>query len=103
MLTTDKALPCAMLVKELVSNALKYAFPEGRGGKIELRLHEQDGQVTLAVRDNDVGLPDEVDIEQTNSLGLRLVRGFILQLPGRLELDRSTGTTFTITFPKGRS
>jgi len=100
LLPADKAITCALLLNELVSNALKYAFPEGRSGVIRLELHEQDDHLTFVVSDNGVGIPEDLDIQRVETLGLDLTMSFTDQLEGTLELDRTGGTTFTITFPK---
>lgn len=100
LLSAGKGIPCAMLANELVSNALKYAFPRGRSGEIRLKVHEQDDHVTLVVSDNGVGLPEDLDLQHSKSLGLELVRAFAQQLRGTFDLDRTNGTTFTLRFPK---
>ncbi|MFP4642591.1 MAG: histidine kinase dimerization/phosphoacceptor domain -containing protein, partial [Dehalococcoidia bacterium] len=100
-LPIDTAIPCGLIVNELVSNSLKYAFPEGQGGEIEIGLHQMgDSEVELLVRDNGVGLPEDIDIRNTESLGMHLVT--LLgekQLDGKVELDRSQGAEFRIRVP----
>lgn len=106
LLNLDKAIPCGLIIHELVSNSLKYAFPEGRGGEIRIKLgldNCRDGFQTfpcfmLIVSDNGVGFPENLDFRDTNSLGLQLVIGLTHQLKGTIELDRSRGTTFKIIF-----
>lgn len=95
----DTAVSCGLIINELVSNSLKHAFPDGQEGQVLVRL-DLDGQgvYTLIIRDDGVGLPGSLDFRNTKSLGLRLVNTLIDQLGGRIELDRSGGTTFTITF-----
>jgi two-component sensor histidine kinase/PAS domain-containing protein len=100
LLIAEQAIPCALLANELVSNALKHAFPEKRSGEIRFELAEQDHQVRLVISDNGVGIPEEVDLQQIKSLGLELAQGFVQQLKGTLTLDRNGGTTFSIRFPK---
>jgi PAS domain S-box-containing protein len=113
-LDLDMAIPCGLIINELVSNALKYAFPSGEGGTlseggppdgdrrdeicVQLRAQE-NGRLALVVSDNGVGLPPGLDLNSPESLGLRLVSMLAQQLRGSLELDRSGGTRFTITFP----
>jgi len=95
----DTAIPCGLIVHELVSNALKHAFPGTNPGEIHLDLHAgDDGRYTLRVRDNGVGFPEEADFRHVETLGLRLVTMLTQQLDGVIELQRSGGTTFTITF-----
>ena len=103
----DTAITCGLIINELVSNSLKYAFPAARTAQKEppneiyLELKgTPNGQLTLTVRDNGVGLPAEIDPFQTESLGLQLVMRLSEQLKGRVAVDRSQGTAFTITFPK---
>lgn len=102
VLPVDIAIPCGLIINELVSNTLKYAFePElGRSGQLRLSLRlEPDNMLVLVVSDNGVGLPLTVDYNRTTTLGLQLVNMLTRQLKGRLELDRSEGTTFMLTFP----
>ncbi|MBD0347495.1 MAG: PAS domain-containing protein, partial [Coleofasciculus sp. Co-bin14] len=98
-LEIDKAIPCGLIINELVSNSLKYAFPKKHNGEIWVEFHaNSDNTLTLIVRDNGIGIPEEFDIETTMSLGLTLVQGLVEQLEGTLELDCSRGTEFKITF-----
>ena len=98
----DLAIPCGLIINELVSNTLKHAFPPSFKGKakIEIALHPtESGELELIVKDNGVGIPKELDIRKTESLGMQLV--FILaedQLEGEVKLDRREGTKFTIRF-----
>jgi two-component sensor histidine kinase len=98
-LTVDTAIPCGLVINELVSNAMKYAFPEGRKGEINIDLHKDvEGPFVLVVQDNGVGFPAEADFRQTSTLGLRLVNTLVKQLRGTIELERQDGTRFEITF-----
>lgn len=100
LLEIDTAIPCGLIVNELVSNSLKYAFPKNHKGKIQIEFYaNNDETLTLIVRDNGIGIPEKLDIETTSSLGLTLVQGLVDQLEGTLELNRSQGTEFRITFP----
>ncbi len=100
-LRIDDMVPCGLAISELISNSLKYAFPDGREGEIDLRVTSTpEGGVKLVVRDDGVGLPAELDIRTTNTMGMGLVVGLVeKQLGGQLELDRTQGTCFTITIP----
>ena len=94
----DAAIPCGLIINELVSNSLKHAFPD-RKGEIAVTLHSVDGTIELTVSDNGVGIPEDIDFKNTETLGLRLVT--ILaedQLNGKVNLIKSKGTTFHITF-----
>lgn len=99
-LGVDSAIPCGLIVSELLSNCIKYAFPDGREGKIniEIKAHD-DNEIEIIMSDNGIGIPDNVDFRSTHTLGLQLVT--ILaedQLNGKIVLDRTHGTTFRITF-----
>jgi two-component system, sensor histidine kinase PdtaS len=95
----DTAVPCGLILTELVSNAFKYAFPEAQPGRIRVTLRpEAENRWLLVVRDNGIGIPSDIDIAHTNSLGLTLVHDLVSQLGGDVEVDRSQGTTFTIHF-----
>ncbi len=100
VLGVDRAIPCGIIVNELVSNALKYAFPEKAGGRIDITLCTNGkGEIVLTVRDNGVGLPPEIDFETSDSLGLMLVRMLSEQLQGEVKLrPGEPGTEFTLTF-----
>jgi two-component sensor histidine kinase len=95
----DTAVPCGLILTELVSNAFKYAFPEAQPGRISVTLRpEAENRWLLVVRDNGIGIPSDIDIAHTNSLGLTLVHDLVSQLAGDVQVDRSQGTTFTIHF-----
>jgi PAS domain S-box-containing protein len=101
VLDLDRALPIGLITSELVSNALKYAFPDGRSGTIQLQFSEFSArEYSFKISDDGVGLPPELDIDQTTSLGLYLIRILSKQLRGRLKIDLSHGTSFTLCFPK---
>ncbi|UIE39608.1 histidine kinase dimerization/phosphoacceptor domain -containing protein [Leptodesmis sichuanensis] len=99
-LNIDTAIPCGLIINELVSNSLKHAFPRPQEtNEIEIEIQQTDAeQFTLTVRDNGIGFPETLDFRNTESLGLELVCIFTEQLGGRIELDRSNGTAFTLTF-----
>lgn len=98
-LSLDAALPCGLIINELVSNALKYAFPDKRSGKIYIELDVNvDNCYILKVSDNGIGLPPNIDWENTRSLGLRLVRTLSQQLGATVAVDLTDGTLFSLTF-----
>jgi PAS domain S-box-containing protein len=98
-LNLEQAVPCGLIVNELLSNSLKYAFPEGRTGQITVGIRSgEKGQAILIVADDGVGLPAALDIEQTESLGLKLVSILTQQLKGELQIERQRGTLFRILF-----
>jgi PAS domain S-box-containing protein len=98
-LSINTAIYCGLIINELVSNSLKYAFPAGQRGEICINLHSKDDdQFILAVSDNGIGLPPDMELHQVESLGLQLVTMLTKQLEGTIELDRSNGTAFEIVF-----
>ncbi len=97
-LNIETAVPCGLIINELVSNSLKYAFPRGKEGEICLSLKSCGKHYELIIRDNGIGFPEELDFKNTESLGLQLVNSLVGQIDGEIELDRSQGTMFKITF-----
>ncbi len=105
LLGVDTAIPLGLIVNELVSNALKHAFPDGRHGEIALwltRIEDEADQhwYELVVQDNGKGFPDNVDYRNTDSLGLQLVQVLSRQLRGHVELSVNGGTRFSLHFPE---
>jgi two-component sensor histidine kinase len=98
-LTIETSIPCGLILNELVSNSLKHAFPEGRGGEVNISMTKVEDRFVLAVQDNGIGFPAAVDFQNTKSLGLELVNLLVGQINGSIELHVEGGTTFTITFP----
>jgi PAS domain S-box-containing protein len=99
-LNVDTAIPCGLIVNELVTNALKYAFPDGRRGVISISFRPEGDQYVLEVGDDGVGLPEGYRADGSKSLGLLLVTSLVSQLDGTLDIDTSAGTRFTIRFRK---
>lgn len=98
-LSLDTAIPCGLIVNELVSNSLKHAFPAGQEGEVSIDLHAHpQHRWALSVRDTGIGFPADLDFRNTTTLGLQLVMTLVEQLEGTIELERNGGTTFTITF-----
>jgi two-component sensor histidine kinase len=98
-LDIDTAVPCGLIVNEVVSNALKHAFPDGRKGCIRVRLANLDDQtLRLAVEDDGVGLPPGLDYRRTESLGLQLAVTLTHQLSGVIAVDSTHGVAFHTTF-----
>jgi PAS domain S-box-containing protein len=97
----EQAVPCALMLNELLSNAFKYAFPDARRGKIRVSLHEsEDGFLELAIEDNGIGLPPGLlSAENIQSLGLRIVNILAKQLEGSLEQQAGPGTRILFRFP----
>ncbi len=96
----DMAVPCGLLINELITNALKYAFPQKRAGELYIGMHkEKDENIELIVQDNGIGIPGELDIKQTKTLGYQLITGVSeSQLGGEIKVNREGGTKVTVTF-----
>jgi two-component sensor histidine kinase len=99
-LSINSAIPCGLILNELISNSLKHAFPGGREGEIKITLRYIEDKIELVVSDDGISIPEDLDIQNSESLGLQLVIALVKQLEGIIELDRSGGTTFKITFAK---
>jgi PAS domain S-box-containing protein len=98
-LAVDKAIPCGLILNELISNALKHAFPEGRPGRVRVALAPvASGRLRLLVEDDGVGIPDELDVLRSGQLGLQLVRTLAGQLDAELLVQRGAGTSFELSF-----
>ncbi|HEV3333976.1 MAG TPA: histidine kinase dimerization/phosphoacceptor domain -containing protein [Bryobacteraceae bacterium] len=101
LLGVNQAIPCGLILNELVTNSFKYAFPESHSGEVLVGLHSQEsGQVTLRVADDGVGLPPGLDWRQVKSLGLRIVQILTQQLNSTLCDKPGGGADFTLTFAK---
>ena len=114
LLDMDTAIPLGIIVNELVSNSLKYAFPDRENGEIQIKFHKngenesiiegskneeyKSTSFILTISDNGVGIPEDIDIKELDSLGLQLVTFLVDQLDGELELKKSNGTEFIIRF-----
>ncbi len=97
----DKAVPCGLILNELISNSLKHAFPDGRSGKITINVKLEDDMYVIVYSDDGVGIPDKIKLGKLKtSIGLQLIDGLIKQLDGISDLDRSNGTKYTIKFHK---
>ena len=94
----DTAMPCALILNELVSNCLKHAFPTGGIGEVTIGLQHADGSFTMTVADDGVGYPADADFRMTRSLGMQLVTALVGQLNGTIEMSRGNGTSFVISF-----
>jgi PAS domain S-box-containing protein len=97
-LNLDLSIPCGLIINEIISNSLKYAFPSKKGGIIFVNLTVKNKLVNIEIGDNGIGMPDHIDIKQTQTLGLQLVDTLIEQIDGSLKLERINGTKFIIKF-----
>jgi PAS domain S-box-containing protein len=97
----NKAIPCGLILNELISNALKHAFPSDGPHELRIIIHEtKNKEIEIVVSDNGLGLPDDVDIREPRTAGLHLVNGLVKnQLDGQIEVRRDNGTEFRIKFP----
>lgn len=99
MLDTNQAIPCGLILNELLSNCFKHAFPSDTAGEVHIELRSEAAQrVTMVVRDTGSGFPAEVDFRHTETLGLQLVYTLTEQLGGTLELESDGGTAFKLSF-----
>lgn len=100
-MSIDQAIPCGLIVNELVSNALKYAYKDRTEGKLSILLKEINKKVHLKITDDGVGLPENFKFEKTDSLGVQLVYSLTEQLDGSIDVESGTsGTSFLITFDR---
>ena len=98
-LDITSAIPCGLLLNELISNALKHAFPENRVGVVRITLKRgTGGLIEVRVADDGIGFPEDLDFAQAESFGIQIVNLLIRQLDATIELDRTNGTAFTVTF-----
>jgi two-component sensor histidine kinase len=98
-LSLNAGIPCGLIVNELVSNALKHAFPGGRSGRIRVELKPLDPpKFKLVICDDGAGFPEGLDFRNAPSLGLQVVTMLVAQLRGTIELHRDRGTCFVIVF-----
>jgi len=98
-LDVERAIPCGLIVHELLSNALRHAFPGGGKGEIFLKMHEgKDSKYVLTVKDTGIGFPKGLDYRKTKTLGMQLVNDWVKQLSGTIRLRRIEGTEFRIVF-----
>jgi PAS domain S-box-containing protein len=97
-LSLDASIPCGLIINEIISNSLKYAFPDNRDGIIFVNLAVVKNKVSIEVGDNGIGIPDSVDVKNTQTLGLQLVDTLVEQINGTIKLIRKKGTIFSIEF-----
>lgn len=97
-LDLDRAIPCGLIINELLTNALKYAFVSKDEGEVRIVLKQNGNEICLIVSDNGVGFPSTIDFRNTESLGMQLVVTLVQQLRGEIVLDNSSGAHYTITF-----
>jgi PAS domain S-box-containing protein len=100
-LSIDLAIPCGLILNELISNSLKYAFPDNGKGNININLEcRNNKEYEIIISDNGIGFPEEINYKQTKSLGLQLVNTLVGQIDGTIIMENHNGTTFRINFDK---
>ncbi len=99
-LDINRAIPCGLIINELVSNSLKYAFPESMSGTITISINIDESEYILIISDDGIGFPDNIKFNDTETLGMQLVVTLVEQIKGKIELDNSNGTFFRINFKK---
>ena len=97
-LDLESAVPCGLIINELLTNVFKHAFPDDRSGILSVHFSKSDGTYTLAIKDNGVGLPEGFDYNGESTLGLRLVKVLAGQLGGTLQIKSDKGTEAVVTF-----
>ena len=98
LLNIDIAVPCGLIINELVSNSLKHAFMQGQKGKISIKFNHDGENYVLTVADNGIGFPENIDFKNTKTLGLQLINTLVKQLSGSIDIYKDKGTSFKIIF-----
>jgi two-component sensor histidine kinase/PAS domain-containing protein len=101
-LDSNTAISFGLILNELISNCLKYAFPSDNKGTVELRAKKNDSKLYFEISDNGVGLPENLNVNESNTLGLQLVNTLISQLNGEMRVESKKGTRFRIKIPYSR-
>jgi PAS domain S-box-containing protein len=95
----DQAIPCGLIVNELMTNCLKHGFPEGKGGEVRVLVRSgSEGRIAVEVSDSGIGLPDDFDARRSASLGVQLVTDLTRQIGGSLQIGEGPGSQFIVTF-----
>ena len=98
-LPMDTAIPCGLIINELVTNSLKHAFTDDKHGEILIQaVYHSDNKFTLTIKDNGKGIPEDVDFNKSRTVGFNLINSLVRQLGGNLKINRNEGTEFNITF-----
>lgn len=98
-LNVNQAVPCGLILNELIINAYQHAFDEQKNGKIDIYIENRDDSIYLTLQDNGRGLPEDLNLHQPKSLGLKLVSTLVKQLKGKIAINNGNGTKYVITFP----
>ena len=100
LLDINTAIPCGLIINELVTNSIKHAFPDNASGEIDIEIRCDDEDFTLTVKDNGIGFPENLNLDTVKTLGLQLVTSLTKQLDGTIKLSKKDGTCFRIKFLK---
>jgi len=98
LMDIDTAIPCGLIINEIVTNSLKHAFSDGSNGRIFIEFHKENNKYKLVVGDNGKGIPKDLFFRKTETLGLKLITTLVEQIDGIIDINRIGGTMFTITF-----
>lgn len=99
-INVNQAVPCALIINELVSNAYEHAFVDGKEGRIQIDIKENDNRIRISVKDNGVGVPDGILESDNLSMGYTIVKTLIAQLEAELDIQNDEGTTVSFSFQK---
>jgi PAS domain S-box-containing protein len=103
MMDVDTAIPCGLIVNELLTNCFRHAFPDGAKGSVHLVFKKHmDGECLISVRDTGTGLPDDFDVESADTFGMKILGTLIRQLKGELEVESLSGAWFRVIFHEKR-
>ncbi|MGC9516865.1 MAG: PAS domain S-box protein [Methanomicrobiales archaeon] len=94
----NTAVPCGLIINELITNSLKHAFPDPFEGSIDIKMDKKEDEYVLEISDNGIGIPKEIDIKTNKTLGFLLINSLVKQLEGNIHIDRGKGTRFTVNF-----
>jgi PAS domain S-box-containing protein len=97
-LDLDQAIPCGLIINELVSNALKHAYTKTKSGVLSISITNKKNNISLMISDNGIGMPKDINTNSTGTLGFQLVHALVDQLDAQIRLDRSNGTNYLINF-----
>ena len=95
----DVAIPCGLMVNEVFTNAFKYAFTQRKKGTIAIKMQASSKEIVLIIEDNGIGIPDEIDMENSATFGLELIRLLVVQLDASMKVSKANGTAFTFRIP----
>jgi PAS domain S-box-containing protein len=97
-LNIETSIPLGLIINEIITNIIKYAFPQNQKGTIEIHLYSQIDQIILKISDNGIGIPEKINIKKPETLGLVIIKSLTNQIDGTIQINTNPGTTYTITF-----